>query len=189
VKFFLSFSLFAIEAKEWWVKLDNYVMRHDNKGLCESLDDEAIEYINGRLEERLALKKEKYYDAADEIRDELHEQFGVTIDDRMQEWCVEVDQFSAVDSTRSSKNTNPPIRQEQEPSYSVEENEYNESNNNFAENQTPENGVEISMEVDLENLTVPELKERLKAAGLPVSGRKAELIERLSGSFSSSSPQ
>mmetsp|Transcript_4476 Transcript_4476/g.11252 ORF Transcript_4476/g.11252 Transcript_4476/m.11252 type:complete len:86 (-) Transcript_4476:87-344(-) len=31
----------------------------------------------------------------------------------------------------------------------------------------------------LAKLTVPELKDRLRAANLPVSGKKAELIERL----------
>ena len=34
---------------------------------------------------------------------------------------------------------------------------------------------------DLSKCTVVELKARLKAAGLPVSGRKAELIDRLGG--------
>jgi hypothetical protein len=33
--------------------------------------------------------------------------------------------------------------------------------------------------IDLSSLTVPQLKERLRASGLPVSGKKAELIERL----------
>ena len=33
---------------------------------------------------------------------------------------------------------------------------------------------------DLESLTVIELKERLRLAGLPVSGKKSELIQRLS---------
>ena len=33
----------------------------------------------------------------------------------------------------------------------------------------------------LETLTVVQLKERLRAAGLPVSGRKADLIARLGG--------
>jgi hypothetical protein len=32
---------------------------------------------------------------------------------------------------------------------------------------------------DLEALTVPELKEKLRKVGLPVSGRKDSLIERL----------
>ena len=34
---------------------------------------------------------------------------------------------------------------------------------------------------DLSKFTVVQLKEKLRAAGLPVSGRKAELIDRLSG--------
>jgi hypothetical protein len=33
--------------------------------------------------------------------------------------------------------------------------------------------------VELESLTVPQLKEKLREAGLAVSGKKAELIERL----------
>jgi hypothetical protein len=35
-------------------------------------------------------------------------------------------------------------------------------------------------DADLSKLTVVQLKERLRAAGLPLSGRKAELIARLS---------
>ena len=38
--------------------------------------------------------------------------------------------------------------------------------------------------VDYESLTVPELKELLKAQKLPVSGKKAELVERLSSAGS-----
>ena len=38
---------------------------------------------------------------------------------------------------------------------------------------------------ELSKCTVVQLKERLRAAGLPVSGRKAELIERLAGSSQS----
>jgi len=42
-----------------------------------------------------------------------------------------------------------------------------------------ESEIESSSEEDLGSLTVAELKERLKAAGKPVSGKKAELIARL----------
>uniref|UniRef100_A0A7S1YYE1 SAP domain-containing protein n=2 Tax=Ditylum brightwellii TaxID=49249 RepID=A0A7S1YYE1_9STRA len=35
----------------------------------------------------------------------------------------------------------------------------------------------------LSSLTVPQLKEKLREAGLPVSGRKADLIKRISDSF------
>ena len=38
---------------------------------------------------------------------------------------------------------------------------------------------------ELSKCTVVQLKERLRAAGLPVSGRKAELIERLAGASQS----
>ena len=39
--------------------------------------------------------------------------------------------------------------------------------------------VRMSSQEDLSKRTVVQLKEQLRAAGLPVSGRKAELIERL----------
>ena len=42
------------------------------------------------------------------------------------------------------------------------------------------NGTEYE-EVDYGSMTVPQLKDALKEQGLPVSGKKAELIERLKG--------
>ena len=52
-----------------------------------------------------------------------------------------------------------------------------------ADEQEPEAEAEAPSEdaEDLSSLTVAQLKERLKAAGLPVSGAKAVLIERLQG--------
>ena len=40
----------------------------------------------------------------------------------------------------------------------------------------------LMLDADLTALTVVQLKDKLRAAGLPVSGRKAELITRLGGS-------
>ena len=40
---------------------------------------------------------------------------------------------------------------------------------------------EESEEVDYDSMTVPQLKDALKEQGLPVSGKKSELIERLKG--------
>jgi len=51
------------------------------------------------------------------------------------------------------------------------------------EEETPEivaEDGEPAEEVDLSEFTVVELKAKLREAGLPVSGKKAELIERLS---------
>mmetsp|Transcript_48750 Transcript_48750/g.104064 ORF Transcript_48750/g.104064 Transcript_48750/m.104064 type:complete len:112 (-) Transcript_48750:337-672(-) len=45
-----------------------------------------------------------------------------------------------------------------------------------------------SGEVDLSKLTVIELKERLRAANLPISGKKAVLLERLGGAPAAAAP-
>ena len=42
---------------------------------------------------------------------------------------------------------------------------------------------------DLGGCTVVQLKEKLRAAGLPVSGRKAELIERLTLGATAAAPE
>ena len=42
---------------------------------------------------------------------------------------------------------------------------------------------------DFESMTVAQLKEQLKAAGLPVSGKKADLIQRLTEGSSSTAPE
>ena len=44
--------------------------------------------------------------------------------------------------------------------------------------ETPDEGAE---EIDYESMTVPLLKVALKEQGLPTSGKKTELIERLKG--------
>ena len=41
--------------------------------------------------------------------------------------------------------------------------------------------VRMLSDMPLDKLTVVQLKEKLREAGMPVSGRKAELIERLGG--------
>ena len=48
-----------------------------------------------------------------------------------------------------------------------------------AEAADPAAGVERLVRDELQALKVPELKDRLRAKGLKVSGAKAELIERL----------
>ena len=52
----------------------------------------------------------------------------------------------------------------------------------------PRSIVKMSSVDDLSRCTVVELKEKLRAAGLPISGRKAELVERL-GTSSAAPPQ
>jgi SAP domain len=159
------------------------------------LGDETITYIQDRLQERLELKNDKLYDAADEIRDELNQRFGVTIDDRMQEWNVEVDQFTVVNNDRRTSNLPERRQSASPPSYLLEEDDASEDddsdddfNDSFEAVFDSESDITAPTskattdETNLESLTIPELKERLRALGLPLSGKKAELIERLSQS-------
>jgi len=56
-----------------------------------------------------------------------------------------------------------------------------EAEEESSEGETEEKGEDADEETDYDGMTVPQLKEVLKEQGLPVSGKKAELIERLKG--------
>ena len=141
---------------------DDYAMARPNH-LSDKLNEEDIDYIQKRIKERSEHKKNRDYSAADDIRDELRSKYSVSIDDRAQEWVVEVDQFTVVERPRAPRGY----------AFVEEEEEAGNDDDLF------ENSNDAQQEQNLADLTVPELKEKLKAAGLPVSGRKAELIERL----------
>jgi SAP domain len=166
-------------------------MGRSSSRFADAMDDETIAYIQERLQERLELKNDKQYEAADEIRDELSQRLGVTIDDRTQEWNIEVDQFTVVDTDRRSSDISVERQlQTPPPSYSIEEDDINEDddadddfNDSFEAVFESESDIADSPastdEEDLTRFTIPELKEKLRALGLAVSGKKPELIERL----------
>ena len=56
-----------------------------------------------------------------------------------------------------------------------------ETEEETSEEETEGETGEKDEEVDYGSMTVPQLKDALKEQGLPVSGKKAELIERLKG--------
>jgi cysteinyl-tRNA synthetase len=71
-------------SSEWRVDSDDYAMTGSN-----SLSEEEVEFIGRKLKERFRLKLERQYEDADAIRDRLKEKFGIQIDDRVKEWCVD----------------------------------------------------------------------------------------------------
>jgi len=162
-----------------------------------SLSAEDIELIDSKLKERFSFKRERYYDDADAIRDELKEKFGVNIDDRTKEWTVEsVAEYSVSEGGEASDDYTVDDEEldkaleamlgddddedDSEESDDVEEDDAEEEIEITAEEEEVEEDAEEGVtKEDLSGLTVPLLKEKLKAAGLPVSGKKAELIERL----------
>ena len=187
IYFFLHFI-----AKEWWVKTASYAMGRSSRRFADALDDETIAYIQEKLQERLEMKNDKLYDAADEIRDELNQRLGITIDDRTQEWNIEVDQFTLINNDPRTSATSEEQQQRTPPSsYSIEEDDNGEDedadddfNDSFealfdSESDMAVATATITDEEELKRLTIPELKEQLRAMGLAVSGKKPELIERL----------
>ena len=148
----------------------------------KELDDETIDYIQSRLKERYEYKKSRDYEAADEIRDELKDNYSVSIDDRTREWMVQVDEYTVLDSDRSTRISSS--GRAPRPEYElVEEEEEEDTDDVFS---TGDDEVEIIETTDgdvesgdISDLTVVQLKEKLREAGLPVSGKKSELIERI----------
>lgn len=178
--------LIVVSGREWRVISDDYVMSQGNGGSTD-VDIETVDYIQRRLKERSEFKKNRDFDAADEIRDDLRDNYGVSIDDRTREWSVKkISEYSVVgeyEPPRERRFRTPlpdGITEDDDDNDDMEgENgAYSEAAGSGDESMA-DTSYDSKEDDDLSGLTVPELKERLREAGLPVSGRKAELIERL----------
>jgi len=71
---------------EWRVDTDEYAQ---GRGDGTVLPDLEVQFITAKLKERHSLKRERLYEEADAIRDDLRDRFSVRIDDRTKEWFVE----------------------------------------------------------------------------------------------------
>ena len=202
---------------------DDYVISRADRERS-NLDDDSVNYIKGRLKERSEYKKNLDYEAADEIRDELRDNYGVSIDDRTREWTVKVNEYSVVGEPSRVQRFRTPLSDDisvdaddDDLEYDVDDSDdddddfdefeeddelpdgisldddddFEEDDDNFDEDDDDEGTPEAedsheqskadigNSDDDLASLTVAELKDRLREAGLPVSGKKVELIERL----------
>ena len=74
-------------SREWRVDTDEYARKEG----CthHAFSEEEVQFIESRLKERFVLKRDRSYEDADAIRDDLRSRFGVAIDDRTKEWFVE----------------------------------------------------------------------------------------------------
>ena len=71
-------------SNEWRVETEDYAMAGSN-----SLSGEEVAFINGKLKDRFYLKRERQFEDADAIRDDLQARFGIQVDDRVKEWYVD----------------------------------------------------------------------------------------------------
>jgi hypothetical protein len=161
------------------------------------MEEESKAFIQKRLTDRLVARKSKNYATADTIQYELKDEYSVVIDDRTKEWKVVTsgdDAFAseAQASQRSAfvrGNEVSTLEEHLESFFSnspVEEDEEGDHSSTAVVASVEDETVLASKEKDapdeslhLSTLTVVVLKEKLRKAGLPVSGNKAELIERL----------
>ena len=82
------------------------------------------------------------------------------------EWTEEViSEFEAAEDEYEAETVGP-----------IEEESEEETSEEGTETEEPE-----AKDVDYDSMTVPQLKDALKEKGLPVGGKKAELIDRLNG--------
>lgn len=176
-------------SQEWRVETDEYAQVSEVG--CMELDEEAITFIQAKIAERHAFKIERDYEAADDIRDNLNEKYGVVLDDRTREWrCLLTADDVPPDAPESIE---VPVSQESDDDWNEEldsilNNEVSAEDESLSEEESEEEESveeeseeeEESLNADsLSSLTVVELKGKLREAGLPVSGKKSELVDRL----------
>lgn len=164
-------------SREWMVVSDEYVMAP-----VTPLDDGTKKYIEDRVAERAVAKLNKEYDTADAIRDELLDEYQVYLDDRVREWRIEGAEAVVADTVVEDDDTDDADDDDEADDEmfadldAALEDVFDDDEDDVEEEA--EVVAETSGE-DLTSLKVDELKEKLREAGLPVSGKKAELIERL----------
>ncbi|KAL7490056.1 hypothetical protein ACHAW6_016124 [Cyclotella cf. meneghiniana] len=167
--------------REWALRHEEYQMSSDTA----IVPDEKVQRIIGeKLADRILARKNRDFDLADVIRQELKKDYIVDVDDKLKEWKVchpEGAKWMDEDEVEDGDYEYLNIVSKEEFERDDGEDELEDEANDFkhAINSDNNEGVNDGTASDLSSLTIPELKERLRNAGLPVSGKKAELIERL----------
>ena len=149
-----------------------------------TMEEELKTQIAQRLAERLSFRKKRDYGTADKILDEVMAQYSVVVDDRTKEWKVvlgddfEDDTFvkGAQLSQRSAfvRGGKKTIEEQNTTTARVDNSDTSTKN----EEEVISSANQETL--DFDSMAVAELKEKLRQACLPVSGKKADLISRLS---------
>mmetsp|Transcript_15735 Transcript_15735/g.19184 ORF Transcript_15735/g.19184 Transcript_15735/m.19184 type:complete len:288 (-) Transcript_15735:220-1083(-) len=191
------------KSREWRVLSDDYVQTKAERGTKE-LTAEEVSIIESKIVKRATLKNSKSYEDADAIRDELERTYSVLVDDKNKEWKVVSSGRNSKFAAEAARSQSSSYKQKTIEKDVDEEFDliFNRIKDDVAvavadatvvadmapeeeENaSSPSHLVSASEEPapsrdELMTLTVPSLKEKLREAGKPVSGKKAELIDRL----------
>ena len=216
-----------------WTVMDKDFFEHQHEyrfggKRMANISEEELSQIHNLLKSRFNARKEKDFDKADNILQELATIHGIRVDDKKQLWHFngrnvqknkERKEVSKDTKKRNKKhekqnrsedytNSLPngveisdsipdgifipeesipdgiTISQESVPDGIVIPDEHFSLSDDITsaeENRSNDSLLsrETTLQSDFEALTIPILKEKLRDAGLPLSGRKAELIQRL----------
>ena len=165
----------------------------------QNIPKESLKKIEQLVRDRADEKKKKNYRRADEILEDLKIHFGVRVDDNKKAWYFiqkSKEERAASNKEKESTKEKADRRDKKKKSkakvgvsdWSVLETDTAMPEGISLEGNTEsmpdgisiEEPVPVSQEKSkLEALTIPQLKDKLREKGLAVSGRKAELIDRL----------
>jgi hypothetical protein len=170
---------------EWSLLSEEYLLSPDTT----LVPDEKVQMdIEKKLGDRILARKARNFDLADDIREELLRDYMVDVDDRAKEWMVMAPEGGVwADDDDVEDETNIVSKEEWYGDGSFaddddEDEEVDDIDNDEvdAEDEVAVEPVQAKLDQGaLSSMTVPQLKDMLKEKGLPVSGKKAELIDRL----------
>jgi len=186
---------------QWSLINEEYIYISSDTDTPNPLPDDVIENIQNQLADRSIAKQRRDFRTADAIRDSLNEEYNVEINDREKEWTITAlddeddDDYllslGYVEEDEVSEDDDDDDEEEYDnEEYDDEDEEEEDIVSELEDDEDMEEDEEINgntIAADIESLnalTVPQLKDKLRDVGLPVSGRKSELIERLTANSS-----
>jgi hypothetical protein len=156
------------ENGEWYVRGGDFVLSPLMNDQLPPFIEESRRDIEEMINKRVKAKLARNFKEAAFIRSQLMELFGVELDDKLSEWIVNKDMMPNVEVRN---------RVDSESQLDIEDSILKESKS--TENMDNDEEPIVMDEEYFLSFTVVQLKEKARAAGLPVSGKKAVLVQRL----------
>lgn len=139
-------------------------------------------YIQRRVDERMRAKRTRNYELCDAIRDELYSEYDVTIHDKMNLWSAGGDFGEGISWNHNINLVKEKVAREDEDGDDFHSQDLEDGAADARSRAAAARGRESAMSPSrerLERLTVVQLKDELRGAGLTIGGTKAKLIDRL----------
>jgi cysteinyl-tRNA synthetase len=159
------------KTREWRILSEEYalVSADGENSNPANLDEATLQLIQEKLVERSRAKVSREYDIVDDIRDELRENHNVNVNDRTREWRIEPQDNDNV-------NYNAPAQQRTQQQEAEPKFEFASEDDNVNEATAVDDVKDAdSSPEDLASMTVVDLKEKLRAVGRPISGKKGRI--------------